>query len=51
MNIKKTVLVALSMAMFGASPSSARADGWNKLTFLTFDGQEFIYPNSSPAAP
>jgi hypothetical protein len=49
MNIKKTVLVALSMAMFGASPSSARADEWNTLTFL--NGQEFIYPNSSPAAP
>ena len=37
MNLKKTVMVALSMAVLGAAaPSSARADEWNKLTFLTF---------------
>ena len=37
MNIKKTVAVALSMAVLGAaSASSARADEWNKLTYVTF---------------
>jgi hypothetical protein len=37
MNVKKTVVVALSMAVLGAaSASSARADEWNKLTYLTF---------------
>jgi hypothetical protein len=37
MNVKKTVIVALSMAVLGAaSASSARADEWNKLTHLTF---------------
>jgi hypothetical protein len=37
MNIKKTVGVALSMAVLGTAPaSSARADDWNKLTYLTF---------------
>jgi len=37
MNVKKTVIVALSMAVLGAaSVSSARADEWNKLTYLTF---------------
>jgi len=31
MNNKKTVVIALSMAVFGAAaPSSARADEWNK---------------------
>jgi hypothetical protein len=37
MNIRKTVIVALSMAVLGAaSASSARADEWDKLTYLTF---------------
>src|ERR1700746_1614193 len=37
MNIQKTVVVALSMAVLGAaSASSARADEWNKLTYVTF---------------
>jgi hypothetical protein len=37
MNIKKTVAVALSMAVLGtAFASSAKADEWNKLTYLTF---------------
>ena len=37
MNLKKIVVVGLSMAVFGATaPSSARADEWNKLTYLTF---------------
>jgi Flp pilus assembly protein TadG len=37
MNIKKTVVVALSMAVLSAVPAStARADEWNKLTYVTF---------------
>jgi len=37
MNIKKAVVVALSMAVLSAVPAStARADEWNKLTYLTF---------------
>ena len=37
MNIKKTVVIALSMAVLSAVPASiARADEWNKLTYLTF---------------
>jgi hypothetical protein len=37
MNIKKTVAVALSMAVLVAvSASSARADEWDKLSYLTF---------------
>jgi hypothetical protein len=37
MNVKKTVVVALSIAVLGAAQaSSVRADEWNKLTFLTF---------------
>jgi hypothetical protein len=37
MNVKKTVIVALSMAVLGAvSASSASADEWDKLTYLTF---------------
>ena len=37
MNIKKTVVVALSIAVLSAVPASiARADEWNKLTYLTF---------------
>jgi hypothetical protein len=37
MNIKKTVVIALSMAVLTAVPASiARADEWNKLTYLTF---------------
>ena len=37
MNIKKTVVVALSMAVLSAASASiARADEWNKLTYLTF---------------
>jgi hypothetical protein len=37
MNIKKTVVVALSMAVLSAVPASiASADEWNKLTYLTF---------------
>jgi hypothetical protein len=37
MNVKKAVVVALAMAVLGAaSVSTARADEWNKLTYLTF---------------
>ena len=37
MNIKNTVVVALSMAVLSAVPASiASADEWNKLTYLTF---------------
>ena len=37
MNIKKTVVVALSVAVLSAAPASiARADETNKLTYLTF---------------
>jgi hypothetical protein len=37
MNIKKTVVIALSMAVLSTVPASiARADEWNKLTYLTF---------------
>ena len=37
MNVKKTMVIVLSMAVLGAaSASSARADEWNKLTYLTF---------------
>jgi hypothetical protein len=37
MNIKSAVVVAVSMAMLGAvSVSSASADEWDKLTYLTF---------------
>jgi len=37
MNLKKTVVIALSMAVLSAVPASiARADEWNKLTYLTF---------------
>ena len=37
MNIKKTVVIALSMAALSAVPASiARADESNKLTYLTF---------------
>jgi hypothetical protein len=37
MNVRKTVIVALSMAaLSAASAVSARADEWNKLTYLTF---------------
>jgi hypothetical protein len=44
MNIKKTVVVALSVAGLGAAPaSSARADEWNKLTYLTF-GKDVAIP-------
>jgi hypothetical protein len=43
MNIKKTVVVALSMAVLGAvSPSSARASEWDKLTHLTFSNDVAI---------
>ncbi len=44
MNIKKAVLVALSVAVLGAgSASSASADESNKLTYLTF-GQDVAIP-------
>jgi hypothetical protein len=44
MNVKKTVLAALSMAMLGAATaSSARADEWNKETYLTF-GRDVAIP-------
>jgi len=37
MNIKRTVLVALSIAVISAVTASvARADEWDKLTYLTF---------------
>jgi hypothetical protein len=37
MNIKRTVGIALSMAVLIAVPASiAKADEWNKLTYLTF---------------
>ena len=41
MNIKRTVLVALSIAVISAATASvARADEWNKLTYLTFSREE-----------
>jgi hypothetical protein len=52
MSLKKTVLVALSMAIFGpASPSSARVLTIGADRLSPTDEQEFIYPNSSPATP
>ena len=50
MNVKKTVVVALSMAVLGAaSASSARADESNKLTYLTFSQDVAIPGKVLPA--
>jgi hypothetical protein len=50
MNIKKSVLVALSVAVLGAgSASSARADESNKLTYLTFSQDVAIPGKVLPA--
>jgi hypothetical protein len=50
MNVKKTVVVALSMAVLSAvSASSARADEWDKLTYLTFSKDVTIPGRVLPA--
>ena len=50
MNIRRTAVVALSVAVLGAvSASSARADEWNKLTYLTFSQDVAIPGKVLPA--
>jgi hypothetical protein len=50
MNIRRTAIVALSVAVLGAvSASSARADEWNKLTYLTFSQDVAIPGKVLPA--
>ncbi|HEV3062135.1 MAG TPA: hypothetical protein VGY48_28045 [Vicinamibacterales bacterium] len=50
MNIRRTAVVALSVAVLGAvSASSARADEWNKLTYLTFSQDVAIPSKVLPA--
>jgi hypothetical protein len=50
MNIRRTAIVALSVAVLGAgSASSARADEWTKLTYLTFSQDVAIPGKVLPA--
>ena len=50
MNIRRTAIVALSVAVLGAaSASSASADEWTNPGDTI--GEEFIYPKSSSAMP
>ena len=50
MNIRRTAVVALSVAVLGVvSASSARADEWNKLTYLTFSQDVAIPGKVLPA--
>jgi hypothetical protein len=50
MNIRRMAAVALSVAVLGAvSASSARADEWNKLTYLTFSQDVAIPGKVLPA--